>query len=316
MTLRVPRAREEAAVAAFWESGCLGVSAGVVMPGDANGGWPDETREPCVAGPRGAIALEAYFPGARRRGDLRRALARSWAEARLGRMSHVSFRRAFDERWVEAWQKTLRPMPIGRRILALPEGCPPRRAGRRIVLHIPFGQAFGTGEHASTRLSLLLLESALRTRDRVIDLGTGTGILALAARRLGAGSVLGVDDDPVAIAVAKKTRRLNAVRTGLVFRHLAADAALTRAARTGARYDVALVNIGARVIASLLPGLAGAVAPGGRVILAGILTGDEADLLRSAATLGLRPAARRRSRPWSALLLVRTGRASRQSCGS
>jgi ribosomal protein L11 methyltransferase len=192
-------------------------------------------------------------------------------------------------------------MPIGRRILAVPEGCARPKPGRRIVLKIPFGQAFGTGEHASTRLCLKFLESVLRRGDRVLDLGTGTGILALAARRLGAGAVLGIDNDPVAVAVARRTRRLNGSPPGLVFRQGDAGAVLGRTIR----YDVALVNIGASAILALLPALSRAAAPGARIVLAGILSDDERDLLRAAAPLGLRCVARRRSKPWSALLLVK-----------
>jgi ribosomal protein L11 methyltransferase len=295
----VPRAREEAAVAAFWESGCLGVFAGVEKPAVA----------PAGRAGGGRIALEAYFPGGRRRDDLSTALRRAWSAARLGPFAGASWKRAADGRWVEAWQKTLRPMRIGRLILAVPEGCAPGPAGRRLVLRIPFGQAFGTGEHASTRLCLRFLEAVLRRGDRVIDLGTGTGILALAAQRLGGGVVLGVDDDPVAVAVAWRTRRLNGACPGLAFRRGDAGAVLERAAAAGRRYDLALVNIGARAIAALLLPLSRAVAPGGRIVLAGILIDDERNLVRAAASAGLRCAARRRSKPWSSLLLVRSPRA-------
>jgi ribosomal protein L11 methyltransferase len=308
----VPRAREEAAVTAFWESGCLGVSAGVekpshgdtwsvAAPGSASAVPPDGGGAPNGA----PIELEAYFSGQRQKAEVRTALRRAWAAARLGSLSGASWKMAADGRWVEAWQRTLRPMPIGRRLLAVPEGCALPTAGRRIRLRIPFGQAFGTGEHASTRLCLESLERVLRRGDRVIDLGTGTGILALAARRLGAGPVLGIDNDAVAVAVARRTRRLNGVGAGLTFRLGDAGPALERMGRGGRRYDVALVNIGAGAIAALLPVLSRAAAPGGRIILAGILIEDEPELRRAARSLGLRTMARRRSKPWSALLLVR-----------
>jgi ribosomal protein L11 methyltransferase len=212
-------------------------------------------------------------------------------------------RRIADRRWVEEWQRTLRPMPIGRRLLALPEGVSPTAEEDRIVLKIPFGQAFGTGEHASTRLSLRLLEEHLEAGDEVIDLGTGTGILALAALRLGARRALAVDADPVAVAVARRTLRMNRLRAGVTLRRADAGAALA-----GRRFDFALVNIGARVIRGLLAALAKSARPRARIVLAGLLIEDERELLGRAREAGLRFEARRRSRPWSALLLSAPGR--------
>ena len=292
LPLRVPAVLEEPVVAALWDAGCLGVETrGLARPGEA--GAP-----PARPSRRKRVLLAAFFPGTLLAPDLSRRVARALVAAGVTVAVRGRPRRISDRHWVEEWQKTLRPMPIGRRLLALPEGCAPPVPGRRIVLRIPFGQAFGTGEHASTRLSLALLESALRRGDRVIDLGTGTGILALAALRLGAGKTLAVDSDPVAVAVARRTCRMNGVRTGLTLRRDDARDALA-----AGRFDLALVNIGARVIRDLLPALARAAAPHARVVLAGILIEDEPDLLRRAGTEGLRLKARRRSRPWSALLL-------------
>jgi len=287
-------------VAALWEEGCLGVEVrGLASP--ARGSEPDAV--PPLAPRRRRIPLAVFFPGTLRAGEPGRRVRRALASAamvhrpRPGAVAGRA-RRVADRLWVEEWQRTLRPMPIGRRLLALPEGLAVPIGNRRIVLRIPFGQAFGTGEHASTRLSLALLEGNLANGDRVIDLGTGTGILALAALRLGARRALAIDSDPVAIEVARRTAAMNRVRSGLTLQRAAAAAALRRA-----RFDFALVNIGARVIRDLLPALARAAAPGARIVLAGILIEDERDLIRRARESGLRIDARRRSRPWSALLL-------------
>jgi ribosomal protein L11 methyltransferase len=201
---------------------------------------------------------------------------------------------------VEAWQATLKPMPIGRRLLALPESLEPPARTRRIVVRVPLGQAFGTGEHATTRLCLRLLEARLKRGDRVADLGTGTGILAVAALRLGASRVVAVDVDPVAVRVARDTLQRNGANGRIDLR--CADAA--EACRRGP-FDLALVNIGATALERLLPDIATALRPGGLAVLAGHLVEDEAGLLAVARRSGLRPAKRLRARPWSALLLRR-----------
>ncbi len=191
-------------------------------------------------------------------------------------------------------------MSIGR-FLVIPEGCDASaRAAGRHVLHIRFGQAFGTGEHVSTQVCLRLLEAHLRRGDRVIDLGTGSGILAMAASRLGAVGVVAVDDDPAALAVARSNLGANGLaRRVVLVRSDAADAC------GRGRFDLALVNIGAATIETLLPVLARSLGPGARAILAGFLIDDEEHLLRVAAGCGLLLRARRRNRPWSALVLFR-----------
>lgn len=318
MSLEVPARLEETIVAALWEEGCLGVETrGMPPPRQSRETWSNEGPP---ATKRAGVPLAVYFPGTLKTGEPSGRVRRALAAAGLG-PARARARRIADRRWVEEWQKTLRPMPIGRRLLALPEGLEPPPGNGRIVLRIPFGQAFGTGEHASTRLSLGLLEETLRPGDEVIDLGTGTGILALAAVRLGARSAYAVDADPVAVAVARRTLRMN--RTPRPVR--AASRSTTAAsgtdpvtvrradaarALTGRRFDFALVNIGARVIRELLPALARRARPGARIVLAGLLIEDERDLLHRARAAGLRFEARRRARPWSALLLSAPGRRS------
>jgi ribosomal protein L11 methyltransferase len=278
---------EETAVAAFWEAGCLGVES------------KSAARRRRRRGP-GPMRLEAWFPGTARGAALRVQLRGRLAAAGLPppALRRLDLRRVADGRWVETWQKTLTPMAIGRRLLAIPEDCPAPPLRGRFAIRIPFGQAFGTGEHASTRLVLRLLETLVRPGDRVLDLGTGTGILAVAALGLGAGEVLAIDTDPVAIAVARETLRRNGIASGITLRRDDAGAALG-----AGRFDRILVNIGATVIGRILPGLGRALAPGGTAILAGILIEDEPALTEAAGRSGLRVAGRRRLRPWSALVI-------------
>ncbi len=276
-------------MAALWESGCLGVQ--IVASGRV---------------PR--LTLHAYYPGragAKRLGGRLRIALLGAGLAATGRF-HLSS--VGPGRWVEKWQRTLRPMAIGT-FLVVPEGCgvPARRRGRH-TLRVRFGQAFGTGEHASTRLCLRLLERHLAAGQSVADLGAGSGILAMAACRLGAGRVVAIDNDDVALSVARLNLRDNELSGRVEL--MCADA--EDAARRGP-FDVLLVNIGAATIGRILPALAVALAPGGRVILAGLLVDDEADLLRAARRHRLALVDRRRSRPWSALVLRRSGGRSRRA---
>lgn len=282
--LDLPAHLEEPTVVALWEAGSLGVE--VVSAA--------RTRR------RPRIAMQAFFPDSLSRFPLERHIAAAMRRVGLDLPDPPRLMAVPHGDWVEQWQRTLRPMRVGRRFLIVPEGVRTPALRGRLPIHIRFGQAFGTGEHATTRLSLRLLECCLLPGDRVVDLGAGTGILSIAAHRLGARSVLAVDNDPVAIEVGRATLRQNNLSRRVRLRHDDAEGACRNA-----RFDVALVNIGATITARILPRLAAALRPGGRAILTGHLIEDERDLIARGREVGLRAAKTRRSDPWSALVLVR-----------
>lgn len=282
--LEMPAHFEEPAIATLWDAGSLGVE--VISAARSR-------RQP-------RVALLAYFPDRLPRPRLERGIAAALRAAGLDPRTPPSLRAVPAGDWVERWQRTLRPMRVGRRFLVVPEGVrtPPLRG--RLPIHVRFGQAFGTGEHPTTRMSLRLLESWLAPGERVIDLGAGTCILSIAACRLGAVSVLAVDNDPVAIGVGRDTLR----RNGLARRvHLRLDDA-GHACGAG-RYDLALVNIGAAIAGSILSRLAAALSRGGRAIVAGHLIEDEAELVKRGRRVGLESMRTLRSGPWSALVMAR-----------
>jgi len=282
--LRLSAAREEDAAAACREAGSLGVSGG------ATDGRVRRTVE-----------LSAWFPDGQGSSTILKRVKGALAGAGIDpRTVSLRAEKVPDRDWVVAWQQSLRPMRIGRRFLVVPEGCRVPARGDRILIRVRFGQAFGTGEHATTRLSLRLLESSLRPGCRVIDLGTGSGILAIACRRLGAARVEAVDDDPVALRVARANLRDNGLHDEIRLRR--GDAG--RACR-GGRFDLAVVNIGATTIERILPDISASLRPGGQAILTGLLVEDEKGILSAASRFRLRSRSRLRSRPWSALLVDR-----------
>ncbi|MFQ5878213.1 MAG: 50S ribosomal protein L11 methyltransferase [Acidobacteriota bacterium] len=280
----LPARSEEAAVSACWEAGCLGVQVA---------GWRPGAR------PR-TVTLTAFFPPAERPASLSRRLAAALRPA--GLRSGPRLTREPRRAWAEIFQRSLRPMPIGRHLLVVPQGCRPPARNRRRVVRVRFGQAFGTGEHRTTRLCLRLLQSALRPGDLAIDLGTGSGILAIAAAALGASRVLAVDRDPIALRVARGNLADNGASGRVIL--LEADAARA-CRRRGGRFDLAVANIDAATVGRILPDLSAALRPGGRAILSGFLTRDERGIAARARAAGLRLRSRLRSAPWSALLLAR-----------
>jgi ribosomal protein L11 methyltransferase len=164
------------------------------------------------------------------------------------------------------------------------------------LLRLPARTAFGVGSHESTRLALELLESLDLAGRRVLDVGTGTGILAFAALCRGAGWTLGIDHDPAAALVAAENARLNGLRPALA----AAGVGALGAAR---RFDVVLLNVVPGEIAADLPALARLLAAGADVVVSGILRPQGRAYLRRLRALGWRRRRTRRAGEWVAYRL-------------
>jgi ribosomal protein L11 methyltransferase len=202
------------------------------------------------------VRLSALAP---RGGDpaalLRDAAAIAGLEAPAFELSAVE-----DEDWVRRSQAQFRPIHIGGRLWIVPSWHEPP-AGDVLVVRLDPGLAFGTGSHATTRLVLQFLESNLRTASRVLDYGCGSGILAIAAAKLGAAHVAATDIDPQALITTAE----NAAHNGVAL-EIAAPEALPAGA-----YDLVLANILAAPLVSLAALLAAQTRRGGRIVLSGIL---------------------------------------------
>ncbi len=194
-------------------------------------------------------------------------------------------------------QQAHTPIRVGRRLQVVSEPLPGPSAERQLV--IPAAGAFGTGEHATTAMSLRLLEESTRTLARgwcLLDAGTGTGILALAARSLGAGKVVGLDHDPRAIAHARHNARLNHISRA---RFLAADVLQWKAA---GRYEIIAANLFSELLIAALPMFRGALAAEGRLIVSGILRDQSAAVERALLQHRFVIEKKRRRGKWIALL--------------
>ena len=166
-----------------------------------------------------------------------------------------------EEDWAESWKKFYRPLPIGERLIICPswEKCPPGR----VPVYLDPGMAFGTGHHPTTATCLEEVEKLLLPGMIVYDVGCGSGILAIAAARLGAGGVLAVDVDPLAVRICRENVRLNGLE-GVIDVRQGSLEVLPKGA------NLMLMNIIAPVIIALAPRAAELLYPGGCLVAAGI----------------------------------------------
>ena len=217
----------------------------------------------------------------------------------------LSWRWEPNEDWTVAWRRGLRPRRVGERLIVAPTWTEPEAGPEDIVLWIDPQMAFGTGEHASTRGVLRLLEASIRPGDRVLDVGTGSGILAIAACRLGASHVLAVESDPVAIPTARENLERNGVAESVTLENALVDDAYLDALGPGS-VDLIVANVLSGVLIPLLPAFRRVLATGGRAILGGILT-TEADRVVAAAEAAGFDVAREdvEDEWWSVLLTAR-----------
>ena len=204
--------------------------------------------------------------------------------------------------WAEAWKAHFPVMRIGRRIVIKPTWREHEPATGDVVLDLDPGMAFGTGLHPTTRLCLAGVEAAadrgLLDGARILDVGCGSGILAIAAAKLGGASVLGVDSDPIAI----EATRANAARNGLAGRITARDGSLPSG--DGA-HDVVLANLIASLLITLAAQLRDELRPGGVLLASGIFTDREAEVREAFDAAALEVTARTAEGDWVALEAVR-----------
>lgn len=211
----------------------------------------------------------------------------------------ITLRRVAEEDWAEAWKAYFQPEEIGR-IVIRPSWVEYQATPDQIIIDLDPGMAFGTGTHPSTRLSMQLLQDTLQPGEDVLDLGTGSGILAIAAAKLGASSVNAVDIDSVAVEVAAE----NIKRNGLEDRIRAAEGDLLSAV-PGGKFDLIIANIIAAVILKLIPDIASALKPGGRFIAAGIVENRAEEIETAFLNHGFKIFKKAQAEEWRAYLVGR-----------
>lgn len=191
--------------------------------------------------------------------------------------------------WMESWKENYPPQPVGEKLIVLPYWLADTDQSGRLPVILDPGLTFGTGAHPSTRMVMACMEKKITPGAACLDLGSGSGILSIAALRLGAGSAVGVDIDPKAENVARENAAYNgfaAPEFSALTGNVLADKKLM-ARLSEQQYQLVLVNIVADVIIGLAPVLPGFLAPNSTLICSGILDTRLADVTAALTAAGL-----------------------------
>lgn len=263
--------------------------------------------------PSGPIVVRAYLEMDEHIEETRQKLEESlYYLGMIQPLPAPVYKQIADQNWMEAWKQHYKPIPVGKRLIILPVWLDSPEP-ERIPVKINPGMAFGTGTHPTTQLCLSLVENFFEERRKrrdsffsplsLIDIGCGSGILSIAALKLGATSALGVDIDIESV----KNARENADKNGIGEEFIIGQGSITEVLEGEfpfKRAPLVVANILASIIVRLFgDGLADLAEPGGTVILSGILQGQEQSILEAAQAQGLVLNEREKMGDWVALAM-------------
>jgi len=270
------------------------------------------TDEEDAGTPTGPITVRAYLEMNDQIEETRQKLEESlYYLGMIQPLPQASYKEIADQNWMDAWKQHYQPITIGERLVVVPAWMDSPDP-KRVAIKIDPGMAFGTGTHPTTQLCLELIEVFFtqseivnRKSEIVIDVGCGSGILSIAALKLGAKSALGVDIDPGSILNARENANMNQIgdelilEVGSVQEILADKFAFHKA-------PLVVANILAPVIIRLFgAGLAELIEDGGVIILSGILQEQAQNVIEAAQAKGLRMNERKQMGDWVALVMSR-----------
>ncbi len=253
------------------------------------------------------VVVKTYLKPGPRGETIRRQIEEGlWRLSLLYPIPEPQVRVVQEEDWSTAWKKFYKPLRIGRRVVLKPTWEEFQAKPNDIIIHLDPGMAFGTGMHPTTRLCIMALEELVQPGDPVLDLGTGSGVLAFVAAKLGSGAILGTDIDPIAVRVARENALLNDIdetQLTLLQESVPAD-------RAG-QFRIVVANILAEVLVNLFAGaygnppLAEPLQQDGYLVLSGILA-EKIELVRAAAAEhGFQLLETKQEGDWVALIMQR-----------
>lgn len=246
---------------------------------------------------RSVGAVSVYIPEERNP-----AACVAFLKSRLGDIKYeLTLSGMKEEDWADSWKQYYKPVRIGNRLIVVPTWEEYEAEADDIVLKMDPGMAFGTGTHETTRLCSMLMEEHLKPGSRVLDIGTGSGILAIAAAKLGAGKVYAYDIDPVAVRVAEENCEVNGcdnVVCGI-------SDLLKGVDNSEGGYDFVCANIVADILVRLAPDIAAYMKPQGLIAVSGIINTQTERVKKALLAGGLQPIVTVAENDWNAMLLIK-----------
>lgn len=224
-----------------------------------------------------------------------------WHLGQMRSISDLKITNLKEEDWANAWKEHFQVHRIGDRVVIRPSWREYTPQGDEVVVDLDPGMAFGTGLHPSTRLSMLGLESVITPNATVLDVGTGSGILAIAALKLGASHADAVDVETIAVRATNENAAINKVSDQLRVEL----GSVGEGEPFDGEYDIVLANIIARILIELSDALVAHTKPGGSLVLAGIIESREQDVVNAFAARGATVVQRRQAEDWVSLVLQR-----------
>ncbi len=264
-------------------------------------GSPDDPLEPTVT-------VRAYLPMDTMIDTKRRQIAEAlWHLRHIYPMPDPTFREVSPSAWENAWKEHYHVLRIGSRFVIKPSWRRHEAQPGDVLIELDPGLAFGSGLHPTTQMCLQAIEAHMPAGARVLDLGTGSGVLAIAAAKLGAASVLALDIDPVAVETARENTQCNHVDGIVRVETASLDFAGTRLQT----FDLVLVNILAKIIIQLCDeGLAEIIKPGGLMVGAGLIDTQESEVRNALEGVGLIVIDRIQDKDWVGLVCRRESSAT------
>lgn len=249
------------------------------------------------------LIVRGYFPNDSRAEETKAAIVRMLRYLNMMYpMPEPSFSLVNEEDWAEAWKAHYKPVRLGRNIIIRPLWIDVEEKPGNLVIALDPGMAFGTGTHPTTQLCLEALEDMMTPGLNVLDLGCGSGILAIAAVKLGAAQVLAVDIDEIAVKVTIE----NATANNTIEKIVAQTGSLESLVNSARRFDLIVVNILAKIIIEMCKHQLGEVVrPGGKAIFSGIIDTQVDDVEAALRSTGLQPTARRQQGDWMVVEAIR-----------
>lgn len=252
----------------------------------------DDTDLPPVE----TLIIRGYFPNDAEAEEKRLQIQRSMGYLNMMLpMPEPEFKIVADEDWAHAWKKHYKPVRLGKHILVRPLWIEAEEQDGDIVIALDPGMAFGTGTHPTTQLCLEALERMVSPALDVLDLGCGSGILSIAAAKLGANNIIAVDIDNLAIDATVENAEQNGVEKKIKPYQGGLETVITSARR----FDLIVVNILAKIIIEMCDHKLGqTVRPGGKAIFSGIIDTQTDDVEAALRKTGLEPVARYQQGDW------------------